>query len=70
MRIRPFHLRRFLADRKGAVTVDFVVLTASVFILVVMAIRPVFDEADALLEDVGAAVGRLPVDVSWTGEGG
>ncbi|MEO0999818.1 MAG: hypothetical protein AAFW69_04285 [Pseudomonadota bacterium] len=61
MRFSP-RLHRFCADLSGAVTVDWVVLTAAVVGLGIGIVVNVEDGADRLSDSVGTYVRTLPVD--------
>ena len=55
-------IRSFLTDESGAVTVDWVVLTAAIVTLTVFAIPPVRNG----LQDVSASIGTYLTDYSGT----
>ena len=56
MDLRP---ERFLNDESGAVTVDWVVLTAAVVGLGLAVLLPIAFETDSLSANIGASIGNL-----------
>ena len=52
--------RRFVASGRGAVTVDWVVLTAGICMLGALAANPVTNGMEALVQASANAVGRNP----------
>lgn len=58
--------RAYLSDDSGAVTVDWVVLTAAVVILSVGAIAALDTGLSSLITDIGTGLGTSGVDaVDW-----
>ncbi len=55
MDLRP---ERFLNDESGAVTVDWVVLTAAVVGLGLAVLLPIAFETDSLSANIGASIGN------------
>jgi Flp pilus assembly pilin Flp len=55
------HIRRFVADRDAAITIDWVVLSASVIILVVLAGEPIFNTVKSSVESIASEIASLPV---------
>lgn len=53
--------RRFVADRDAAITIDWVVLSASVIILVVLAGEPIFDTVKASVASIASEIANAPV---------
>lgn len=55
-------IRRFLfKDEDGAITVDWVVLTAAIIGMGMLVLTPIAFSADNVAEDVGDYVGGVPV---------
>ncbi len=59
------HIRTFWSDQSGAITVDWMVLTAAVVSMAISAYLVVFDAGDELFTEIDAAVAGVSVD---TGE--
>jgi hypothetical protein len=45
-------IRRALSDKSGAVTVDFIVLTASVIIMFLLVIAPIYTGSEDLVNQI------------------
>ena len=55
-------LKEFLADTSGAVSVDWVVLTASVVLLAAVTITAIQSGADDLAENAGTYMSDRPIN--------
>lgn len=56
-------LKRFLLDEAGAVTVDFVVLTAGVVVLTIVVAPPIRNAVFNLANDIGETVDAVEVGI-------
>lgn len=52
----PNRARNFLDDESGAVTVDWVVLTAAVVVLPIVVLAGIRDATSSLSQDIGASL--------------
>jgi Flp pilus assembly pilin Flp len=59
-----FPRRRPLADESGAITVEWVVLSSAVIVLVILVGAPVFDSAFSLVDEIAAEVQAVPIGLN------
>jgi len=58
-------IKNFAANESGAVTVDWVVLTAAVVGLGLAVLTLIKGETKSLTEKIGSAMNTMNVDTSW-----
>lgn len=57
----PLSLAKFFADDSGAITVDWVVLTAAILGLGMLVLTPIAYQSESMADDVGDYVANVPV---------
>jgi len=58
----PLYLKKFAADESGAITVDWVVLTAGVVALGIAVMGVIFTPVGDKSEDISEFIANVPID--------